>query len=226
MIGGRVLLSSLAGACSFPTLAPHFAEGTETLHPKQLGVTVAAGGAAGRYTISDTRASSVGGGMELRVRVGLPKQQEVRASGIAGVASKTTGEPPVALGGELSYKLALLPWLAVTAGVGVLDKVISSTTILGGSLGVIVAPYTARGGTQFYTGAKGSVTVPILEGATGSAELIGVPVGLAWHATTHVRLFVEGGFLLGFGRINSGGTTTNTSGFGGYGLVAFGYVFR
>jgi len=225
-MGTRHLLSLLAVGCSYPTLAPHFAEGTETLRAGQVGVSVAGGGAAGRYTIADTRTSSVGGGAELRVRVGLPGNQEVRAIGMAGIASKVTGEPPIAVGGALSYKLAPRPWLAVIVDLGAIDKVISSTVILGGSLGVIVAPYTARGGTQIYTGAKASVTVPILDGATGSAELIGVPVGLAWPATAHVQLCVEGGLLAGLGRVDSGGTTTSTSGFGGYGAVAIGYVFR
>ncbi len=224
------LLGLLASACTYPTLSPHLAEGTDVLKPGQIGLTVAGGGGGGGYTIASgtnsTSTSTAGGGAEARVRVGLPGHQEIGASGAAGIASAITGDPPVVAGGELSYKIAPLPWMAFVVDLGAMDRVISSTAILGGSLAAIFAPYTWKGGSQFYTGLKGSITVPILQDASGTAELIDVPVGLAWHASERVRLYAEGGFLLGFDQINSGGTTTSTSGYGGYGMLAFGYVFR
>lgn len=226
-----ILLGLLASACTYPTLSPHLAEGTEVLKPGQIGLTVAGGGGVGGFTDSkpsgSVSASSAGGGVEGRVRVGLPGKQELGASAIAGGATGVGGgDPPLLAGGEASYKIAPLPWLAFVVDLGAMDRVISSTAILGGSLAAIFAPYTAKNGTQIYAGVKGSVTAPILKDGSGTAELIDVPVGLALHTSERVRLYVEGGFMLGFGQVDSGGTTTNTSGYGGYGVFAFGYIFR
>jgi len=220
------LLSLFITGCMYPTLAPHIGEGTTVLKPKQVGVTVTGGGGGGRYTIGNVNTTSLGGGAEARVRVGLSGNQELGGSVVAGIGSKVTGEPPVGAGVAVSYKIAPLSWLALVADVGAIDRVISSTAIFGGSLGVIVAPYTASGGTQLYTGAKGSVSIPILQGASGSAFLVAVPIGLDWHATSRFRTFVEGGFLLGHGEVVAGGTTTATDGYGGYGAVGVGYAFR
>ncbi len=139
-------------------------------------------------------------------------------------------------GGKLSYKIAVAPWFAIIAGAGALD--VSSTAIFGGDLAVVVAPYTDSRGTQVYTGVRGSFGIPVLTNATacapcgpayGSGEGLTVPLGLALHTDTNVRVFLEGGMFVGFSQlhdqsqgIGNGAATT----LGGYATVAVQFVIR
>ena len=221
----RAALSACAAsACTYPTLSPHVGEGTRVLRRGQVGVAITAAGGGGTHSISGNNASSVGGGVEARVRVGLPGDQELGVKIGAGISSKTTGDPPILFGGALSYKIAPRPWLALIADLGAMDKAISSTAIFGGSLAAIVAPYTT-GNTQLYTGLKGSFSIPKLSDASGTAEVVTLPVGLAWQASEHTQLVFEAGGFYGASSVDAGGTKTSSSGVAGYGLLSYGHAF-
>jgi len=194
------------------------------LAPGRVGLTVAGGGGAGQFTINDNNASGRGVGAEARVRVGLPGDQEVGLGGIAGISLPHTADSVA--GGNLSYKIAPRRWLAFVGELGVLDKIVSTTVIFAGSVAGIVAPYTADNGSQLYMGLKGGLSIPVLQDSSATTEVISLPVGYSWHATERMQLIAELGIGYGMEQINSGGTTTPTSGYGGYGLVAFGYTLR
>ena len=217
-------LAWLASACTYPTLSPALGEGTHVLRKDEVGVTVATGGGGGPHAIAGNDATSLGGGLEGRVRIGLRGDQEIGLSLGAGIATKTTGEPPVIMGATLSYKLAVRPWLAFVGELGIMDKPISSTLIFAGSLAAILAIYDDRD-KQVYTGLKGSLAIPRLRDARGDAEVVSTAIGYAKLVNERVRLLAESGIFLGFGRVDSGGTITSANGFGAYGLSAFAYRF-
>lgn len=215
----------LATACTYPALSPHLAEGTHVLRRGEIGVTVSGAGGAGTHAITGNSATSLGAGVETRVRIGMATDQEIGVALGGGISTKMTGEPPVVFGGALSYKIAPRPWLAFVGELGALDKVISSTLIFGGSLAAIVAVYD-DGEDQVYTGLKGSLGIPRLRGARGNAEIGGAAAGYSKRITDRARLVVEGGIFVGIGDVDSGGTTTSTTGLGGYLLLSFGYRVR
>lgn len=210
--------------CAHPTLAPRLAEGTTVLKPGQVGLTIDGGGGTGSFDIGGNAMTARGVGAEGRVRLGLAHDQEIGLSAVAAVSLPHTSESVV--GGYASYKIAPKPWLAFVAELGALDKIVSTTAIFAGSVAAIVAPYTSSGGSQLYAGLKGSLAIPVLQDATARTELIALPVGYSWHMNESIELIGEVGFGLGFEQVDSGGTTTETSGYGGYGLLAFGYKFR
>jgi hypothetical protein len=228
----RFALAGFAVALSgcYPTLPTHFAEGTEVLSPGKIGLTVTGGPAGFDTKLRGNHLTEIAGGFEARTRVGVGQQQEIGASVFAGVgAPVSSGDVHIGAGAKLSYKIAPIAWLAVVVDAGVLDLDSASVVVPSGDLAVIVAPYTAPGGTQVYTGLRGSLGIPILKGARASDEGITVPLGLALHASERVRLFVEGGLEAGFGQFagDAGSSGLNdTSTLGGYGLLGFGYVFR
>lgn len=220
---------ALALSGCYPTLPTHFAESTEVLAPGNVGITLA-GGPAGFYTkLRGNHLTEAAGGFEGRVRVGIGHSQEIGGSVFAGVGTPvSSGDVNVGAGAKLSYKIAPLPWLAAVADAGIMDLDSASVVIPSGDLAIVAAPYTARDGSQVYTGLRGSLGIPILEGARASDEGITIPVGFAFHASPRWRMFVEGGFVAGFGQFagQSGSTGLNdTATLGGYGVVAVGYVF-
>ena len=218
------LLTLLAAACAHPGMPPRLGEGTTVLAPGKVGVTVAGGGGLGNYEISGNPLSARGVGFEARARLGLAHDQEVGISGLAGLS--LTDLAQTVAGGALSYKIALHTRFALVGELGVMDKLAPSTVIFAGSVAAIAAPYMASDGSQLYVGLKGTLSVPVLQNASATDELIALPVGYSWRVSERVELIAEAGFGIGFEQTNSGGTTTETSGYGGYTLIAFGYKFR
>lgn len=227
-----VALVALGSSACYPTLPTHLAEGTEVLAPTKVGVTLA-GGAAGFDTkLRDNHGAVFAGAFEARVRVGIGNRQEVGGSIFAGGGTSVANvDIPFGAGAKLSYKIAPTHWFAIVADGGVLDVKAASIVIPSGDLAVIFAPYTAPGGTHIYTGLRGSFGIPILPGAHGADEGLTLPIGVAIHVSDRVRLFVESGVVAGFGQFatqyGGGGAGLNdTSSVGGYGVLAFGYLFR
>lgn len=231
----------LASAACAPTLPPHFAESTEVLAPREVGITVA-GGVAGLDTQSKSgNMNAVDGDFviaagEVRARVGLGARQEIGISGFAGVdlASKTLAYGG---GGKLSYKVAPASWLAFVAGGGAYAFTSGDAPVFGGDLAVILAPYTdPRRGIQVYTGARGSFAIPTFKcsacapgvGAHGASEGLTIPIGVAIHTAERVRFFVEAGFLAGWFQYRDEPPKYPNDGvvLGGYGLVAVTFIIR
>jgi hypothetical protein len=221
----------LASACTvgYPTLPPHLAEGTEVLRPGGVDVNVALGaGAGGLQDPTGAWATQFGAGFEARLRTGLGAKSEIGASLFAGAGTgQGGGDPPFAVGGKLSYKVAPLPWLAIIAGGGAMDFRVSATAVFSGDLAVVVAPYMAPDGKQLYLGLKGAFAIPVLQDATAVGGSVLVPIGFEIPASKRLRFYIEGGPLAGFGQQSqSAGGSTSGVGFGGYGVVAFTYVLR
>lgn len=214
----------------YPTLPSHFAESAEVLGPGKVGVTIAGGGAGFDTKLRRNQLTYGAGAFEGRVRVGVGHDQEVGASVFGGAGSGVAGgDASGGAGAKISYKIGPARSLAFVADAGIMDLNSASVVVPSGDLAVVFAPYTASDGTQVYTGVRGSLGVPILEGARAFDEGITIPVGVAFRASERVRLFAEGGFVAGFGQFagQTGFTGLNdTSTLGGYGVVAFGYVFR
>jgi hypothetical protein len=214
----------------YPALPTHFAESAEVLGPGKVGVTIAGGGAGFDTKLRGKPLTYGAGAFEARVRVGIGHDQEIGGSVFGGVGTGVAGgDANGGAGAKISYKIGPARWLAFVADAGVMDLNSASVVVPSGDLAVVLAPYTASDGTQVYTGVRGSLGVPILEGARAFDEGITVPVGLAFHASERVRMFAEGGFIAGFGQFagQAGFTGLNdTSTLGGYGVLAFGYVFR
>jgi len=175
----------------------------------------------------------IGEGGEARLRFGIDGRQEIGVSGFGGGSSGSNSSVDYFVGGKLSYKVAVVRWLAIIAGAGALD--VSSTAVFGGDLAVVIAPYTDSRGTQLYTGVRGSFGIPVLTqacslcgAAYGSGEGITAPLGVALHTSDNVRVFLEGGMLVGFNQlhdpqgIGSGDATT----LGGYATVAVQLIIR
>jgi hypothetical protein len=224
---GALALATTGCAATMP--AP-IAEGTEVLKPHAVGLTLAAAGAgfAGTCGAKATCLSQFGFGGEARVRLGLGGHQEIGASGFGafvvqqGDTSSLAGQAQTRFvgGGELSYKIAPVPWLAIVAGAGALDE--NGTPVVGGDLAVLVAPYTGGQGAQLYTGARGSFGIPIFSGGTATAEGLVVPVGFSFKSGSDVRVFFEGGLAVGFDQYKSTAdpkTNQDATYLGGYGAA-------
>jgi hypothetical protein len=222
----------LAGC--YPTLPPQLAEGTEVLRPGGVSLNFAGGGAAFATNVSPSMGTSTttiaAGGLESRVRVGVGGNQEVGASLFLGVGSAYGGgAPPFALGGKLSYKIAPVPWLALVVDAGALGEGSATVAILAGDLAVIVAPYTARNGSQLYVAARGSFGVPFLAGARDVNESFEVPIGFALHTSKRVRFFIEGGPVLGFAQqvVDAApNVSQDVTSAGAYGVIGVTFVLR
>jgi hypothetical protein len=228
----KILVAALVLATTgcLATVPAPIAEGTEVLKPHATGLTLAAAGAgfAGMCNAKQTCLSQFGVGGEARVRIGLRGNQEIGASGFAafvvqqGDTSSLAGQAETRFvgGGELSYKIAPVPWFAIVAGAGALDE--GGTPVIGGDLALLVAPYTSGQGTQVYTGARGSFGIPIFSGGTGTAESLVVPVGLSLKSGSDVRVFFEGGLAIGFDQYKSSidpKTSQDATYLGGYGAI-------
>jgi hypothetical protein len=226
---GLAALALLTSGC-YPTLPTHFAESAEVLGPGRVGVTLAGGGAGFDTKLRGNHLGYGGGAFEGRVRVGIGHDQEIGGSVFGGAGTGVSGgDANGGAGAKISYKIGPARWLAFVADAGVMDVNSASVVVPSGDLAAVIAPYTASDGTQVYTGVRGSLGVPILDRARAFDEGITIPVGLAFHASERVRLFAEGGFVAGFGQFagQAGFTGLNdTSTLGGYGVLAFGYVFR
>ncbi len=226
----------LANAGCFATVPAPFAEGTEVLKPHATGVTlVAAGGGVGGFCGAGTQSCPAQGGAggEVRIRLGLRGNQELGVSGYGafvatqGNASSLTQSPATTFigGGEVSYKVAPVPWLAFVGGAGALDE--GGTAVVGGNLAAIVAPYTSEHGTELYTGARGSFAIPVLSGAKGATESVIVPVGLSFKSGSDVRIFLESGLAVGFNQYrNDNGVETDSTYVGGYGALGVMVMIR
>ena len=215
----------LTSSACYSTMPPHLAEGTEVLRPGQVNLNVAGGAGYGERVAGGSNDAQFGAGFEVRSRVGLGAKQEFGVSVMGGMGTSVGGgDPPFALGGKLSYKVAPLPWLAFVASGGAMDYAVSATAVIGGDLAVIVAPYTAANGNQLYIAAKGSFIVPVLKNATGIDEAIIVPIGLSFRASERVRFYVEAGPIAGF--YQQSNTTTSITAVGGYSVVALTFLLR
>jgi hypothetical protein len=220
-----VIALGIASTGCYSTMPPHLGEGTEVLGPGQVNLNVAGGAGYGERVAGGPNDAQFGAGFEVRSRVGLGAKQELGVSVMGGMGTALGGgDPPFALGGKLSYKVAPLPWLAFVASGGAMDYAVSATAVIGGDLAVIVAPYTAPNGNQFYIGAKGSFVVPVLKNATGVDEAIIVPIGLSFRASERVRFFVEAGPIAGF--YQQSNATSSITGIGGYSIVALTFLLR
>jgi hypothetical protein len=230
----RYMLVSLSAVClgvatgCFPTLPPHLGEGTEVLGAGRVNLAVAGG--AGAFEGQNSTGASVNqfaAGMEARVRTGVGAKSEVGASVFGGFGTSIGGgDPPFALGGKLSYKWGPLPWLAFVVDGGAMDYAVASVAVFSGDLAVITAPYTWANGMQFYVGAKGAFSVPVLSNATNVNEAIIVPIGLRIPTSERVRFFVEAGPIAGFAQQSSSGGSNTTNSFGGYGTLSLTFLLR
>jgi hypothetical protein len=205
-------------------MTPFVGESTEVLRRGQIGLTGAGGlGAMATDVGKNTSSGEVAGAGEVRVRVGIGGRQEVGLTGFGGVGSTSgsNSSVPYEIGGKLSYKVAPSRWFAFVTSGGAFDE--SQIAAFGGDLAAIVAPYADRAGDQFYTGAKGSVAVPVMQNARGVTEALTLPIGYAFRSSDDVRVFLEGGAVVGFAQLydaNQPLTTGGTTALGGYGVVA------
>ena len=231
--GMRCLIVSVALVATgcyngYPTLPPQLAEGTTVLAPGSVSLNVAGG--AGVAAFPDTTGKSTTqfeAGFEARLRTGLGAKSEIGASVFGGAGTSVgNGDPPFALGGKLSYKVAPVPWFAIIADGGAMDFRVSSTAVFSGDLALVFAPYTSPDGKQLYLGAKGAFTIPVLQGATATGESIVVPIGFEIPTSKRVRFVVEAGPIFGFGQQSTSGGSLSTNGYGGYGTVAFTFLLR
>jgi hypothetical protein len=218
----RLLVAALSIAATgcFATVPAPFAEGTEVLKPHATGVAlVAAGGGVGGICKAPATCAGQGGvGGELRIRLGLRGNQEIGVSGYGAFVASSNNT--FIGGGEISYKIAPVPWLAFVAGAGGMDE--NDYAIFGGNLAAIIAPYTSEHGSQLYTGARGSFGIPLMKNATGATESVIVPVGFSFKSGGDVRVFLEGGLAVAFNQyhdeLNSLASQESTF-VGGYGAV-------
>jgi hypothetical protein len=220
-------------AACFSTLPPHLGEGTDVLAPGRVSLNVAGG--AGSFEVKDQTGAydnvSVGG-FEVRLRSGIGAKSELGISLFGGIGTPNGGgDPPFALGGKLSYKLAPLPWLAFVVDAGAMDHSVAAIAVFSGDLAVIVAPYTAPDGKQLYVALKGAFSIPVLQNqnANNVNEAIIVPVGFELPTSKRVRFLVEGGPIVSFAQqtqTTTGGATSSTNSFGGYAMVAFTFLLR
>jgi hypothetical protein len=221
------IMLGVATGC-YPTLPPHLGEGTEVLGPGRVNLAVAGGAAP--FVGKDATGASVNqfaAGIETRVRTGIGANSEIGAAVFGGFGTTVGGgDPPFALGGKLSYKWGPLPWLAFVVDGGAMDFAVASVAVFSGDLAVITAPYTWANGMQFYVGAKGAFSVPVLQNATNVNEAIIVPIGLRIPTSEKVRFFVEGGPIAGFAQQSSAGGSSSTNSFGGYGTLSLTFLLR
>jgi hypothetical protein len=218
----RFLLPALCVLCAscVPTLPSHFAEGTEILEPKSVGITAAGGLAAAGGDCC--REGYMGGGGELRMRVGIGARSEIGGSFLGASHGKYDPQAsiPYLVGGKISYKIAPVRWLALVGGAGA--AAYASTPMFGGDLAVIVAPYIAANGTQIYTGARGAFAIPKYDSQShGLSESITIPLGVSIHTSDKVRVLLEAGFFGGGGQLwdEAKNTRYDTEAVGAYGVV-------
>ena len=228
------VLGAFALSGCYPTLPTPFAEGTEVLGAGKVGLTVVGAGGYAQTNQPGTQPTlgTGGGGLEARVRVGVGAKQEVGASFIAAIGTGSAGsDPPFNVGGLVTYKIAPVEWFALVADAGVLSVNAASIVTWSGDLAAIFAPYTAKDGSQVYTGARGGFAVPMLtnQNAHAVSEAVTVPLGYALQLSEKTRLMFEAGFVLGFTQLTHEFTpavTDNYTSYGGYGLFGFRYVFN
>ena len=225
-----VSVAFLAAGCfnGYPTVPPQLAEGTEILAPGSVNLNVAAGAGEAAYPDNTgATATQFAAGFEARLRTGIGAKSEIGASLFGGGGTSVgNGDPPFAIGGKLSYKIAPVKWFAIVADGGAMDFRVSSTAVFSGDLALIFAPWISPDGKQLYIGAKGAFTVPVLQNATALGESIVVPIGFELPTSKRVRFFVEAGPIFGFGQQSSSGGSTSYNGYGGYGVVAFAFQLR
>lgn len=234
-LAGAALVLGCTGC--FATVPAPFAEGTEVLKPHATGLTLVAagGGVAGLCKAPQTCPAQGGVGGEARVRIGLRGNQELGASGYGafvatqGSSGSLTSSPSSTFigGGELSYKIAPVPWLAFVAGAGAMDE--ADTFVIGGNVAAVVAPYLNEHGTELYTGARGSFAIPVLKNASGATESVLVPVGFSFLSGSDVRVFLEGGLAVGFNQYRDALDTKqnqDTTYVGGYGALGVLVIVR
>jgi hypothetical protein len=223
-----VVIAGASSTACFSTLPPHLGEGTKVLAPGSVSLNVAGGG--GSFEVKDQTgafANSTAAGFEVRARVGVGAKSEIGVSMFGGLGTSVGGgDPPFALGGKLSYKLAPLPWLAFVADGGGMSYAVSAVAVFSGDLAVIAAPYTGPNGEQLYVALKGAFSVPVLQNATNVNEAIIVPVGFELPTSKRVRFIVEAGPVFGFAQQTDLGVTSSTNSFGGYGMLAFTFLLR
>lgn len=221
---------SIAATGCFATVPAPIAEGTEVLPPHAAGLTLAGagGGFGGICKATESCLSQLGVGGEGRIRLGLRGHQEIGASGFGafvtsqGNTSSLAGQPSTTFigGGEVSYKIAPVPPFAIVAGAGALDE--GGSAVIGGSLALLVAPYTSEKGTELYTGARGSFGIPVFKGGSGATESLVVPVGFSFKSGRDVRVFFEGGLAVGFNQYTDAAdpkSNQDTTYVGGYGAI-------
>jgi hypothetical protein len=231
LLGGALAIAApfTMTAC-FATVPAPFAEGTEVLPPHTTGLTLvgAGGGVGGFCKPTETCLAQFGVGGEARIRLGLRGNQELGASGYGafvtsqGNTSSLSQQPSTTFigGGEVSWKIALVPAFAIVAGAGALDE--GGSPVVGGNVGLVVAPYTSAKGTELYTGARGSFGIPIFKGGSGATESVVVPVGFSFKSGNDVRVFLEGGLAVGFNQYRDAAdpkSNQDSSYLGGYGAV-------
>ena len=230
----RMAVVGLATSGCVPTMPSQLAEGTEVLAPREVGLTLAGGGGVVGPCCGTSGKATGFGGAEGRLRVGVGAKQEIGVSAFGGVGGDNASSG--AIGGKLAYKIAPAPWLAFIANAGSYDYITGGTgtthtAVFGGDLAAIVAPYTDSRGTQVYTGARGSFVIPVWSGSHGASEALTVPLGVMLKTGELVRVFLEGGFLAGFGQFRSESPPPdNYSGdvtlVGGYGTAAVQFILR
>lgn len=230
----RIVVATVALAATgcfvgYPTLPPHLGEGTEVMDRGGVSLNVAMGAGEAAYpdNAGATTTQFAAGG-EVRLRTGLGAKSEIGASFIAGGGTSVgNGDPPFALGGKLSYKVAPVKWFAIIADGGAMDFRVSSTAVFSGDLAAVFAPYIGPDGKQLYLGLKGAFTVPVLQNATAVGESIVLPIGFEIPTSKRVRFDVEAGPIFGFGQQSTPGSpATSYNGYGGYGVLAFTFVLR
>jgi len=219
---------SIAATGCFATIPAPFGEGTEVLKPHATGITLlaAGGGAGGLCNAAQSCPGQGGAGGELRIRLGLRGNQEIGVSGYGAFLGRTAdasgATPPTTFigGGEVSYKIAPVPWFALVGGAGAADQ--GGNFVVGGNLAAIIAPYTSEHGTELYTGARGSFGIPVINGAKSATESVIVPVGFSFKSGGDVRVILESGLAVGFNQYASDTppqTSQSATYVGGYGAV-------
>jgi hypothetical protein len=195
--------AAVAGCAPFsPTPPFHFAETAQVLAPREVGVTVAAGG--GGFSWSE----GVGGGA--RVRVGVGKSQEVGGE-LIGVHviddSSPTPEAPwkgpkTAFAGKLSWKLAPLRWAAVSAAAGASNS--ATGTAAGGDVALMFSKREVLWSRlRPYGGVRGALAVPVgrdSDEAGGITKGLVVAVGTAVELDRQFKLLFELGDLEAWNR--------------------------
>ena len=140
-----------------------------------------AGGAGSFETKDNTGAydNTFAFGAEGRVRLGVGANSEIGLGVFGGGGTPVgNGDPPFAIGGKLTYKLAPFPWLAFVVDAGAMNFRVAAIADFSGDLAVIVAPWHRPDGRQLYVALKGTFAVPVLEGSSNVNEALIVPIGL------------------------------------------------
>lgn len=196
-----LMASGAAPGCApfSPTPPFHFAETAQVLAPRQVGVTVAAGGGGFSW------AEGVGGGA--RVRVGVGSNQEIggELTGIHVIEDSTpTPEQPwkgpnTAFAGKLSWKLAPLRWAAVSAAAGASQS--GTGTAAGGDVALMFSTREVHWRwLRPYAGVRGALAVPV---GRGTDEAGGITKGLIVALGTAVELDRQFKLLFELGELDA-----------------------